>query len=317
MFNLLALPEKSKTIGIGKAETGQWRRVQQSPFWEPSMEQNVRFLHLLLCPALQRLASAHREWRKTRRLWEGRRGRCWQWLISCRYSKGGSKWEPSEGQAPARRRRKGKWARRSRLGVWSAFCMRLIEAQCKRERSTQVRGYELHIKIKEITWLQEEERLASYEPLTKMTCKLSSLRSPEGSLGKASFCLCNFAQNITCHSFSGQPLPWCSLKRHGPHDKTSGPLLTDPGPECNHMLRQVINTGRILSAPIRCQTSIPCEVGTLNPISQMKTLSLRDNKPVALGTCLAVCAPNAGGPGLILDREPDPTCRKWKSSCHH
>ena len=103
-FNLLALPEKSKTIGIGKAETGQWSRVQQSPFWEPGMEQNVRFLRLPLCPALQRLASAHPERRKTRHLWEGRQGRHWQWLISCGLSKAGSKWEPSEGQAPGRRR---------------------------------------------------------------------------------------------------------------------------------------------------------------------------------------------------------------------
>ena len=77
------------------------------------------------------------------------------------------------------------------------------------------------------------------------------------------------------------------------------------------MPRQVINTGRILPARIRCQTSIPWEVGTLNPISQMETLSLGDDWPLAPGTCLAVwglrlCAPNSGSPGLILDREPIP-----------
>ena len=76
-------------------------------------------------------------------------------------------------------------------------CIRLIEAKWKMERNTQVRGYECHIKIQATALLQDEERLASYEPLTKMTCELSSLGSPKGSVGKASFCLCNSVQNIS------------------------------------------------------------------------------------------------------------------------
>lgn len=100
------------------------------------------------------------------------------------------------------------------MGGWRVFCISLIEAKWKMERNTQVRGYGLHIKIQESALPQDEERLASYEPLTKMTCELSSLGSPEGSVGKASFCLCNSVQNIS-HSLRPASTLESSLWRQG------------------------------------------------------------------------------------------------------